>query len=78
MRPAEVERIKLTANLLNSIAAGTFIAAVIAPSVGYILGTPQGVASSLNVAALTLCGIMFATVLHLAGRRLLLNIRDDE
>ena len=78
MRPSEVERIKLTANLLNSIAAGTVIAVFIAPIVGVALGTLPSVIGPLNVIGLGLGGMVFAVMVHLGARRLLLSIRDDE
>lgn len=70
MRPSEVERIKLTANLLNSVASGTVLAALVGPFVGLGLGTLQAV-SLLNIAGLSVFGIMFASVVHLLARRFL-------
>jgi hypothetical protein len=78
MRPAEVERVKLTANLLNSVAAGTVIAVFVAPIVGVALGTLPSIVGPLNVAGLSIGGMVFAVMVHLGARRLLLSIRDDE
>ncbi|MDR3475315.1 MAG: hypothetical protein P4M09_27005 [Devosia sp.] len=75
MRTAEVERIKLTANLLNSMASGIVLAALVGPFIGVGLGTLQ-LANPLNVAAFSIFGLMLAIVLHLLARRVLLQLRD--
>lgn len=75
MRLAEIERIKLTANLLNSVAAGIVLTAVVAPVAGIAVGTMH-VADLLNLAAFVLFGLVAAVVLHLIARRLLAALED--
>jgi hypothetical protein len=46
MSRAEEEQIKLTANWLNIVAAGTVVTGAVAPLIAYAIGTiPNGVAS---------------------------------
>jgi len=76
MRTAEIERTKLTATFLNSVASGTVVAALIGPFVGTALGTIHPLADPLNVSGLSLFGLVFAIVLHFLARRMLLRIGD--
>ncbi len=76
MRVSEAEQIKLTANLLNAIASGTIIAAVVGPFVGIVLGTMHPAGDPLNLGAASLFLFVVAVVVHVVARRLLLRLED--
>jgi hypothetical protein len=67
MSPGEIERAKLTASFLNSLASGTILAAIVAPYVGWGLGTVRPDTDLWNVLGLSAFGI----VLHLLALRFL-------
>ena len=71
MTPGEIERAKLTASFLNSLASGTILAAIVAPYIGWGLGTLQLSADLWNVAGLSAFGFVVGLVLHLFARRAL-------
>ena len=66
-----VERAKLTANFLNALASGTILASIVAPYVGWGLGTAQFGSSVGNVVGLAAFGFVCGIVLHLLARRAL-------
>jgi hypothetical protein len=69
--PSVVERIKLTANLLNSVSSGTILASLVAPYIGITLGTLPANTSLWNILALSGFGVVLGGVLHLMARRYL-------
>ena len=71
MRTSDTERIKLTANLLNAIAAGIVITALIGPLAGMALGIVHPATDALNIAAFTLFGLVIAIVIHVAAHRVM-------
>lgn len=73
--PAEIERTKLTANFISSIASGTVLAALVGPLIGAGLGTIPS-QDTWNILGLSLFGLVIALVLHSIARRLLINIED--
>ena len=72
---AEIERTKLTANFINSIASGTVLAALVGPFIGVGLGTMPS-QDPWNIAGLSLLGLVVALVLHSLARRLLAGLED--
>jgi hypothetical protein len=74
LKPSEVERIKLTANFLNTVASGILLAAVVVPFVGFAIGTPNATFSPLRVAALSAAGLGVALVLHLIAQWILAGL----
>ena len=72
---AEIERTKLTANFINSIASGTVLAALLGPFIGVGLGTMPS-RDTWNIAGLSLLGLVVALVLHSLARRLLAGLED--
>lgn len=72
---AEIERTKLTANFINSIASGTVLAALVGPFIGVGLGTMPS-QDTWNIAGLSLLGLVVALVLHSLARRLLAGLEE--
>ncbi|MBN9306402.1 MULTISPECIES: hypothetical protein [unclassified Devosia] len=66
---ADKERLKLTANLLNALASGTILSALIAPYVAIGLGNLPANASPVNLLGLSTFGLALGVVLHLVARR---------
>ncbi|HVX73965.1 MAG TPA: hypothetical protein VHB19_14270 [Devosia sp.] len=66
---ASRERVKLTANLLNALASGTILSALIAPYVAIGLGNLPPNASPANLLGLSTFGLVLGVVLHLVARR---------
>lgn len=75
MNQIKTERIKLTANFINSIASGTVLVALVGPFIGIGLGT-MPVQDTWNIAGLSLLGLVVALVLHSLARRLLAGLED--
>ncbi len=75
MKIADIERTKLTANFLNSVAAGTIVAALVAPFIGMALGTIP-VSGWSNLIGLSLLGLVLSVVIHFLARRALLALED--
>lgn len=71
LKPSDIERTKLTANLFNTIAAGIVLAAFVVPLVGLSLGTVQPIGGVWTMVGISLFGLMLAAVPHLGARRLL-------
>ncbi len=71
MTLGEIERAKLTANFLNSLASGTILAAIVAPYIGWGLGTIRPAADLWNVFGLSAFGFILGMVLHLVALRFL-------
>lgn len=69
MGPAQTERIKLTANFLNTLGSGTLLAAMVAPYIGWGVGTVHP--DMANILGLSGFGFVIGVVLHLAARRVL-------
>ena len=70
---ADIERTKLTANFLNAVASGIFLAALVAPFIGMGLGTvPNG--GLANMIGLSVLGLVLSVVIHLSARRVLLGL----
>jgi hypothetical protein len=67
----EIERAKLTANFLNSLASGTILAAIVAPYIGWSLGTVPVGQNFGNILGLSAFGFVIGVVLHLLARRAL-------
>ncbi|RYG25391.1 MAG: hypothetical protein EON93_22240 [Burkholderiales bacterium] len=76
MSPSVVERVKLTANLLNSVSSGTILASMVAPYIGMSLGTLPQNTSLWSILALSGFGVAFEIVLHLIARRHLGRLED--
>jgi hypothetical protein len=73
MNASDVERIKLTANFLNAVAAGIILAALVAPFIGISIGTvPNN--DIANVVGLSFFGLVLSVVVHLVARRVLLGL----
>jgi hypothetical protein len=73
--PSEQERIKLTASFLNALASGTILAAIVAPYIGWGLGTMQLAGGLTNVLGLSALGFVIGIVLHLLARRTLEDLK---
>jgi hypothetical protein len=71
MNIQEVERAKLTANFLNALASGTILASIVAPYVGWGLGTVQSGSNIGNLVGLAAFGFVCGIMLHLLARRAL-------
>lgn len=70
MSLVENERAKLTANLLNAVASGIVITAVVAPVVAFYFGvTGSAQTSTLALILSEIIWIGIATALHLVARR---------
>lgn len=70
------ERTKLTANWLNTLAAGIIVTGAVAPVVAAIYGIPgPSQASYIVLALLTVVWIATGTVLHIAARKLLTRLQ---
>jgi hypothetical protein len=67
--PAEAERIKLTANFLNALASGTILGSIVAPYIGWGMGTMHP--DMGNILGLSGFGFVVGIVLHLLARRVL-------
>ena len=74
-KAARNERVKLTANFINTLASGSLLAALIAPFVGTALGTVP-VNNAWNLLGFGLFGVVWAIVLHLFARRVLSAVED--
>lgn len=69
--PAEIEKIKLTAGMLNALASGTILATIVAPYIGFGMGTLSPSTSTLQLFALSGFGCACGVVVHLIARRIL-------
>ncbi len=69
MTEAQVEQTKLTANFLNAFASGTILAAIVAPYIGWGLGTVQLSSNAWNIAGLSAFGFVVGLMPHLFARR---------
>lgn len=70
------QRIKLTANLLNTAASGMFITGVIAPIVAAVYGVPgPAQAPAWLVVTITLAWLAAGVFLHVPARRVLGRLR---
>jgi hypothetical protein len=68
--PVLVEQTKLTATLLNTVAAGCVVAGIITPLVGIVLGALQ-VAFDLRL-VVVFCALLYVSgTLHWTARRIL-------
>jgi hypothetical protein len=76
MRPSDAERIKLTANWLNAMSSGTILASVVAPYIGFGMGTLTVRSDLLNLLGLSGFGLMSGVVLHFIARRILAMLED--
>jgi hypothetical protein len=69
MGRAEEEQIKLTANWLNIVAAGTVVTGAVAPLIAYAIGTiPNGAASPYIVGVGSAVSLALGIGLHLFAR----------
>ena len=68
---ASVERIKLLANYLNTVAAGLLTAGLVGPVAAYLLGFAATSRSALEIVQSILIVLMLSVILHLAGRGIL-------
>jgi len=73
MSPAETERIKLSANFLNTLASGTLLGSVVAPYIGWGVGSVHP--DVVGILVLSAFGFVVGVVLHFAARRLLRGLR---
>jgi len=73
MSIANIEQTKLTANVLNAVAAGIILAALVAPFIGMGIGTIPN-SGLANVIGLSVLGLVLSVVLHLIARRVLLGL----
>ncbi len=71
MTQGEIERAKLTAGFLNSLASGTILAAIVAPYIGWGLGTLHLSADLWSVGGLSAFGFVIGIMLHLFALRAL-------
>jgi hypothetical protein len=71
MTAGQIERAKLTASFLNSLASGTILAAIVAPYIGWGLGTLSLSADLWGVAGLSAFGFVVGMMLHLFALRAL-------
>lgn len=69
MTQGEIEQAKLTATFLNTLASGTILAAIVAPYVGWGLGTVHPEVDLGNLLGLSGFGFVIGVVLHLVARR---------
>ena len=69
MSPADTERIKLTANFLNTLGTGTLLTSMVAPYIGWAVGTVHPDITS--ILALSGFGFVAGVVLHASARRVL-------
>lgn len=73
---AHNERVKLTANLLNTIASGMLITGVVAPVVAASYGVPGPAQASLRVVTvISAIWFMAGIALHLTARASLKRLR---
>jgi len=77
MTQPQVEQAKLTANFLNALASGTILAAIVAPYIGWGLGTVQLSSDAWNIAGLSAFGFVVGLMLHLVARRVLGGLGDE-
>jgi hypothetical protein len=73
MSPAETERIKLTANFLNTLGSGTILASLVAPYIGWGVGSVHP--DVIGIVSLSMFGFAVGVVLHFVARRLLGGLR---
>lgn len=73
---ARNERRKLTATMLNSLASGTILIALVGPFVGLGLGTIQLNTDMLNVIGLSAFGVVLASMVHRLARDLLKGMEE--
>jgi hypothetical protein len=76
MKLAEIERIKLTANFLNSIASGTVLTALVGPFLSISMGIVRPSSNLLNLIFLSLFGITIAVMLHAVALKLLSSLES--
>lgn len=70
MTKGEEEQIKLTANWLNVVAAGTVLTGAVSPLIAYVLGTiPNGTVSPYIVGAGSVVSLAFGIALHFVARQ---------
>jgi hypothetical protein len=71
------ETTKLTATLLNTIAAGTVITGFLAPIAAFVFQVPGAGMTSGRVFAITVgVWLLFAAGLHMLARRVLRRLRE--
>ena len=75
-KSARNEQRKLTATFFNAISSGTVLAALVAPFIGFGLGTIHANTNILNVLALSGFGLTVAFMVHMFARRLLKGLED--
>lgn len=76
MSPAKIEQIKLAASLLNALSSGTILAVIVAPYVGFGMGTLAARADLLNLVGLSGFGLVIGIVLRLVARRVLRQLEE--
>lgn len=76
MSPARVEQIKLTAALLNALSSGTILAAVVAPYIGFGMGTLTARSDIWNLIGLSGFGLVVGAMVHFYARRTLRALED--
>ncbi len=76
MSQVRSEQIKLTAGLLNALSSGTILAAVVAPYIGFGMGTLAARSDVLNLVSLSAFGFVSGVVVHLIARRSLRDLED--
>ena len=75
-KAARNERRKLTASFINAISAGTILAALVVPFIGFGLGTVQPSANILNIVGLSGFGVVLALMLHKIARDILKGLEE--
>ena len=71
------ERVKLTATWVNTIAAATIVAGVIAPIAAIVFGLPaSGALSTASFELATLAWLFLGAILHLIARYLLGSLQE--
>jgi dipeptide/tripeptide permease len=73
---SHVEQIKLTANLLNALSSGTILGSIVAPYIGFGMGTMIPGSDWTNLAGLSAFGLICGLILHLYGRRVLFGLDE--
>lgn len=76
MTEAEKEQLKLTANWLNIMAAGTVVTGTVAPLIAYAAGSiPAGNINPLVLGMASAASLVVGIVLHLYARHTLRRIK---
>jgi hypothetical protein len=73
---SRTEQIKLTANLLNTLASGTILGALVAPYISIGLGQVPPNNSIPNLIGLSAFGLALGIVVHLVARRQLDGLEE--